>query len=322
MRVRELAAELGVDARRLVGEINAAELGFRVDNPMSQLTPAEVSRVKRARGIADHPLLGTWRLVGITHGDHEVMTGKTHLVVRADAMWEVWPDQVRYVGDPDPWRSYELDWLESDDGRLVVDGARFETHYIVRLVGEELCLRAGGVAGQPPKSFADEHGTLTTYVREMDPEVLESLREPPAPLARVSVTHATLGELTYDENLNWWTAKTTWDGGEIAFRVDGGPASVAADFDRGAQILAALDPRSIKLAAADELLDTHNDGWCDEGEEVDAETFITRMQVESVNVDADGGVVVYFDDGDLFWGHAIYVSLNEGLQVSGSGIAG
>ena len=41
-----------------------------------------------------------------------------------------------------------------------------------------------------------------------------------------------------------------------------------------------------------------------------------------MNIDDDGGVEVRFDDGDLFWGHAVVVRLDVALSPVWVDIAG
>ena len=42
-------------------------------------------------------------------------------------------------------------------------------------------------------------------------------------------------------------------------------------------------------------------------EELDAEKFEARLELESIEVRPDGEFCFWFEDGDLFWGHSITV---------------
>jgi hypothetical protein len=55
---------------------------------------------------------------------------------------------------------------------------------------------------------------------------------------------------------------------------------------------------------------------------VDTETFVSRLSPQSVAVGEDGRVQVFFGDGDLFWGHAIIVAMNDALEPTDAEIAG
>ncbi|MFC7441763.1 DUF2262 domain-containing protein [Laceyella putida] len=79
--------------------------------------------------------------------------------------------------------------------------------------------------------------------------------------------------------------------------------------------------RKLEEDVADHLLDIHNEAWNDE-EPITKDTFISRMTIEAIRFWSDGTAEVYFDDGDLFWGHCILVSLNQDGQVVDADIAG
>ena len=72
--------------------------------------------------------------------------------------------------------------------------------------------------------------------------------------------------------------------------------------------------------ATAELLEIKNCSWLDEGESpITPEQFKQRMVLEAVTVEADGSFEFSYDDGDLFWGHAIDVggSLADGPTHAG-----
>ena len=60
------------------------------------------------------------------------------------------------------------------------------------------------------------------------------------------------------------------------------------------------------------LLGSAND-WAEqmedeEPQEITREQFMERMELESIEVRADGSFQFWFGDGDLFYGHSIWVS--------------
>lgn len=59
--------------------------------------------------------LGVWKLVEYAKG--KVMTSKTHLVVKDNVLWEVWPDQVYYENESGP--EVEFTFEEGNPARLV-----------------------------------------------------------------------------------------------------------------------------------------------------------------------------------------------------------
>lgn len=65
--------------------------------------------------------------------------------------------------------------------------------------------------------------------------------------------------------------------------------------------------RDARLCAANELLETKNRAWLEEGEApLTAETFMQRLRLTEV-VFEDGGIFFWYDDDDMFWGHTISV---------------
>jgi hypothetical protein len=81
-----------------------------------------------------------------------------------------------------------------------------------------------------------------------------------------------------------------------------------------------------KTYAAREMLEGKNSGWPDEDDDeneivVTAEAFAKRMELNSVTIQNDGSMSFWFDDGDLFYGHAILVEY-DGKDWRGASIQG
>ena len=71
--------------------------------------------------------------------------------------------------------------------------------------------------------------------------------------------------------------------------------------------------KRVREYAADELLELANDWSQDMDEdggavEVTREQFVERMELESIEIRADGSFEFWFADGDMFYGHSIHVS--------------
>ena len=68
----------------------------------------------------------------------------------------------------------------------------------------------------------------------------------------------------------------------------------------------------VRTFAAQQLTDLANQ-WAQDGEEetpeeITPEDFIARMELDAIQVDDQGGFTFWFEDGEMFWGHAIRVS--------------
>ena len=86
--------------------------------------------------------------------------------------------------------------------------------------------------------------------------------------------------------------------------------AIRADIDRG------------KRAAAEHLLELYNDEWSDEDEPIEADAFMRRMRLESIVLKADGSAEIHYEDGGMFLGHIIVVSLNAEGETQDATIAG
>jgi hypothetical protein len=75
--------------------------------------------------------------------------------------------------------------------------------------------------------------------------------------------------------------------------------------------------------ATTKLLGLKNKTWLGEDEtELSAEQFRSKMKLESISMEPNGDFEFWFDDGDLFWGHAIRVSGNLSDGPTDAEIAG
>ena len=77
-----------------------------------------------------------------------------------------------------------------------------------------------------------------------------------------------------------------------------------------------------KEYTAHKLLKLKNDLWLEEDEkEVTKKDFKERIKFTSLYVFSESANF-YFDDGDLFWGHTIEVTINQNLEFSAANIVG
>ena len=84
--------------------------------------------------------------------------------------------------------------------------------------------------------------------------------------------------------------------------------------------------KKVKESAAKNLLDLANDWLQDndeaETDEITKEMFIDSIEISEMTVSPDGSITLYYDDGDMFWGHAIEISVEPDGTVSDANIAG
>ena len=156
---------------------------------------------------------------------------------------------------------------------------------------------------------------------EIDPEMKAILEEQKKP---VSIWVPELGTFTLNRLVNWFEAEVEWLGQPARLDIDR-----EEDWDACVEQAKALMAgqkgwdEKVRSFAADQLLEQAND-WAqdaaegEEPEEITREQFMERLELDAVQISADGRFEFWFNDGDLFWGHAIHVtgSLDQGPEMA------
>ncbi|MDX1963583.1 MAG: DUF2262 domain-containing protein [Pirellulales bacterium] len=127
----------------------------------------------------------------------------------------------------------------------------------------------------------------------------------------IVLKHPLLGQLTFERGYNSFQAKLTLAEEPIRLRVDAdGEAPDPATLSIAEQFWkenADWDRRLREFAAA-RLIELKNDTWLQEGEKPLTEAeFIKKLIPNSIGFDPPDGFTIYYDDGDIFWGHAIEI---------------
>lgn len=137
-----------------------------------------------------------------------------------------------------------------------------------------------------------------------DPDLKAILEEQKKP---VTFWEEGLGTFALNRQVDWFETEVDWLGGQISLVFDA-EEDRAEVLQRAKTLLsgAADWDERIRAYAADDLLASAND-WA-EDEEITREQFIQRMELESIEIRADGSFEFWFADGDMFYGHSIHVS--------------
>jgi hypothetical protein len=137
-----------------------------------------------------------------------------------------------------------------------------------------------------------------------------------------------LGEFVLDRAVNWYESRVAWSNGEVDLRLSVDDCDDVDALFQGARRLAAEQTdwdRRLREAAAGQLLNLKNENWLDkdEGEEpVTADQFQSRVAMQSISVYPDGSLEFWFEDGDLFFGHAILIDANVEGSIGEAHLAG
>jgi hypothetical protein len=123
-----------------------------------------------------------------------------------------------------------------------------------------------------------------------------------------------IGTLRYDKEYEWYEGQIKIQQLEIPVRLSTDEeGKVAFVCERVANLVLELEShlQAAKEYAVEGLLAVKNETWLEDDEEPSTpEQFKHRMVIESINIDSDGEVSFYHNDGDLFWGHCILVTMN------------
>ena len=145
----------------------------------------------------------------------------------------------------------------------------------------------------------------------LDPEMKAILDEQKKP---VSVWVPDLGTFVLNRTVNWFEAEVKWRGAAARLDIDR-EEDWDACVENARRLMAAQEDWDgrVRAFAAEKLLDAAND-WArqdesqEEPEEITAQQFAQRLELDAVQVSAGGGLEFWFNDGDLFWGHAVHVT--------------
>lgn len=155
---------------------------------------------------------------------------------------------------------------------------------------------------EDPKIFL-----LVRVVEELHEERFETFRQE---YMKPVVIHSPLGDFTLDRDCDWFEGRVDYLGKpcSVLLMVEEGSTDASIGLARLEALCADLPSvdRAARNYAADELLETACD-WCEE--DLTREQFMERMEYPSIRVGDDGSVDIMFDDGGMFMGHVIVVSM-------------
>lgn len=164
--------------------------------------------------------------------------------------------------------------------------------------------------------FGDARARMIELLRESNDEQLHGAL---ADYCRdVTVKHPRFGEMVLNRSVDWFEGSPEWQGKAVRIAVTHDEnGSLDASFETAEKLFEDSSgwSRKIEECALSRLLDLKNDAWLENGQtSVSGEEFLQHMELESITVYADGSFEFWYNDGDLFWGHAILVtgSVKEG----------
>ncbi|WP_042161473.1 DUF2262 domain-containing protein [Paenibacillus gorillae] len=247
--------------------------------------------------------------VAVVTGANGVGAGKGGGAV----MWHASIDLIAWKNlssdEPASYEKLQLSWIVEDGGleqfRKILDKDRISKLEVRR--GKDSLMLVKVLEAH----YADQ---------ELDGFLKESLKP-------VFYHDEVLGEFSYERDLDWFKKDVLWGGqnGSLYIHKDS-DKNISSALKTACVLIKDEETWSekVKEYAADEMLDLANEWLEDDGEaEIDTitkEMFVKRMEFSSISVYADGSFEMFFDDGDMFWGHSIIVAGNINGQMESAHI--
>lgn len=142
-----------------------------------------------------------------------------------------------------------------------------------------------------------------------------------------------MGTFTLNRYFSWFECNNVdWNGADILIYLevdencDETANSAMATLLKYAKDKQGFDQKNREFAAK-ELLDLAND-WLEDNEDEDKpdkitkEMFIDNIKMSELCISPDGSITLFYDDGDMFWGHTIQIIIDENGNYDSADIAG
>lgn len=142
-----------------------------------------------------------------------------------------------------------------------------------------------------------------------------------------------LGKFVLDRSLSWFEGSVEWLGDKCSVSLN----TDEEDGDTAIKALSVLKElcndlknwdNRFRTYAADKLTDLAND-WRQEeeksdedGEPITKDEFANRIEISELTITPDGDLTLYYNDDDMFWGHAVEIDANIDGELSDADIVG
>lgn len=126
------------------------------------------------------------------------------------------------------------------------------------------------------------------------------------------------GQLMLNQELDWY--EVSKDGIEFSF-TNTALEQLTKNFEKIKNLIPQLDDIEYKMI--EEMLALKNESWLEEGDKaLSKEEFRKEIKLYGINTFEDGSAELYYKVNDLFWGHEIQTSIDNGQNYESSTIVG
>ena len=219
-----------------------------------------------------------------------------------------------------------VEWLIKNDNKRNGWGYKFEQFGIYRVTVRK-CIPQKLLPYQ--LQYINNRYMLINVLEEnASNEKLEALKEYYS--KPISIENE-LGSFALDREFSWFEGIVNWNGVEVNAYLE----TDEEDGDTAKQAMKVLkkvldniveNDTKYREFAAQELTELANE-WMDASDEIDAEEitkeiFMKRMEMSEITVSSDGSLSLFFNDDDMFWGHAIEIEVKPNGKIISANIAG
>ncbi|MEH2371002.1 DUF2262 domain-containing protein [Nostoc sp.] len=128
------------------------------------------------------------------------------------------------------------------------------------------------------------------------------------------IKHDFLGYLRYNSELDWYESQVIFYETQLSISISTDDNDkVESALDRASSVVQEVKhyDKTAKEYAIEQLLKLKNETWLDEGETLSSEEFKNRITLEGLLFFPDGEVELYYNDGNLFFGHCIIIKMDK-----------
>ncbi|ADZ83671.1 DUF2262 domain-containing protein [Cellulosilyticum lentocellum] len=162
--------------------------------------------------------------------------------------------------------------------------------------------------------------------------VLDQMRK--EKLKTIYIEDEVLGKFSLNRDYSWFEGEINWLGEKCSVSLgtdeeDGDSAEKAwtafkqlytnlKEWDQKVRYFAA---KELTILANDWIMDSVEEGE-EEPEDITKDEFMRRMRISELAVESDGGLTLYYNDDNMFWGHVILIEANISGKITSAHIAG
>ena len=219
-----------------------------------------------------------------------------------------------------------VEWLIKNDNKRKGWGYEFEQFGIYR-VAVRKCIPQK-LQPYQVQYINNRYMLISVLEDNVSNEKLEALKEY---YAKPISMENELGSFVLDREFSWFEGIVNWNGTEANVYLE----TDEEDGDTAEQAMKVLkkvvdnivdNDTKYREFAAQELTELANE-WMDESDEIDAEEitkeiFAKRMEISEITVSPDGSLSLFYNDDDMFLGHAIEIEIEPNGEIISANIAG